>query len=278
MKRTYDLAARAAQWGVALDRVDETDQSTVGFGRRGDQTVVIKRCRNASREARVLRTYAGQGVVRLLDHDDDAMLLEGLIPATQLVSVVNEGDDDRATAILADVVGRMKPRETPSGVPLASQWGQAFVASAACASDVFPVGLVERARHVYVRLCESQATPRLLHGDLHHENVLFDDERGWLAIDPKGVVAELEFELGAALRNPLRRPDVFTDPATVARRIDRFARDLHLDRDRILSWAFAQVVLALIWLVEDGDDVALEHPWLTLANNLEAMMSSRRSM
>jgi streptomycin 6-kinase len=44
---------------------------------------------------------------------------------------------------------------------------------------------------------------RLLHGDLQHYNVLLDRKRGWLAIDPKGVVAEGEFELGAALRNPI---------------------------------------------------------------------------
>ena len=101
---------------------------------------------------------------------------------------------------------------------------------------------------------------------------LLDDERGWLAIDPKGLVAELEFETGAALRNPLQRPDVFTNPETIARRVNRFARDLCLDESRIVAWGFVQSVLAVIWLVEDGVAVTADHPWLTLAAHLEPMV------
>ena len=61
---------------------------------------------------------------------------------------------------------------------------------------------VERAQRLYVGLCASQTSTRLLHGDLHHYNILRDGDRGWVAIDPKGVVGEVEYEIGAALRNP----------------------------------------------------------------------------
>lgn len=59
----------------------------------------------------------------------------------------------------------------------------------------------------------------LLHGDLHHYNVRFDRDHGWNAIDPKGVVGEFEYEVGALLRNPIKQPEIFTDPATIERRI-----------------------------------------------------------
>lgn len=52
--------------------------------------------------------------------------------------------------------------------------------------------------------------------DLQHYNVLFDDARGWLAIDPKGVVGEVEYEIGAILRNPIERPDLFAAPEIVS--------------------------------------------------------------
>jgi streptomycin 6-kinase len=113
---------------------------------------------------------------------------------------------------------------------------------------------------------------RLLHGDLHHYNVLVDSARGWLAIDAKGVVGEPEYEVGAALRNPWERPELFTEPATIMRRVDRFRRELHLDAERILAWAFAQAVLAAIWAVEDGVIIGPDNAWLALANHIHPMI------
>jgi streptomycin 6-kinase len=272
-----DLARRIAllpqQWRVAVEHVEETDGSVLLFGTRGHQPVVIKIVREARGEwnsGSVLMAFGGRGVVRVLDVDDGAVLLERVQPGTSLVTVVDGGDDDRATAILAGVIARMKPALLTE-VPTAREWGAAF--GHTDMRDVgVPVDVVERAQQVYGTLCDSQQHPRLLHGDLHHENVLLDAEGGWLAIDPKGLVAELEFEVGAALRNPLQRPDVFTNPETIARRVARFARELRLDESRILAWAFAQSVLAVIWLIEDGVPVGPDHPWLTLAARLKPMV------
>src|SRR5207244_1723119 len=80
----------------------------------------------------------------------------------------------------------------------------------------------EQGRRVYSDLCGSQRHRQLLHGDLHHYNVLFDARRGWLAIDPKGVVGELEYEVGAALRNPYEAPELFLEPSTIERRVEQF--------------------------------------------------------
>ena len=60
----------------------------------------------------------------------------------------------------------------------------------------------------------------LLHGDLQHYNVLFDNERGWVAIDPKGVVGEWEYEVGPLLRNPVEQPELFANPAIINRRLE----------------------------------------------------------
>jgi streptomycin 6-kinase len=274
---SFDLIRRIAllpqQWRVAVEHVEETDGSVLLFGTRGHQPVVIKIVREPREEwnsGSVLMAFGGRGVVRVLDVDDGAVLLERVQPGTSLVTVVDRGDDDRATAVLADVMARMKPAML-TDVPTAREWGAAFDHTDTRDAGV-SVDVVERAQQVYGTLGDSQQSPRLVHGDLHHENVLLDTERGWLAIDPKGLAAELEFEVGAALRNPLQRPDVFTNPETIARRVDRFTRDLRLDESRVLAWAFAQSVLAVIWLIEDRVPVGPDHPWLTLAARLEPMV------
>jgi streptomycin 6-kinase len=275
---SLDLARRIAvlpqQWRVAVEHVEETDGSVLLFGTQGDRPVVIKIIRERREEwnsGHVLMAFGGRGLVRVLEMDDGAVLLERVRPAISLVTVVDAGGDDRATAILAEVIARMKPSML-TDVPTAREWGAALGHAAMTQTTGIPVRVLERAQHAYAALCQSQQRPRLLHGDLHHENVLLDDERGWLAIDPKGLVAELEFEAGAALRNPLQRPDVFTNPTTIARRVNRFARELRLDESRIVAWAFAQSVLAVLWLVEDGVAVTADHRWLTLAAHLEPMV------
>jgi streptomycin 6-kinase len=181
--------------------------------------------------------------------------------------------DDLATGILADVMGRMSPRAPTSTVPTTQQWGCGFERHvAAGGTGHIPKPLLEAAQRMYSHLCASQSKPRLLHGDLHHDNVLLDSKRGWLAIDPKGVVGEPEYEAGAALRNPYECPGLFAEPQTIERRVGRFERDLHLDAGRILAWAFAQAVLALIWAVEDGVVVGPDDGWIAFASTIRPML------
>jgi streptomycin 6-kinase len=96
------------------------------------------------------------------------------------------------------------------------------------------------------------AEPVLLHGDLHHENILAAGRQPWLAIDPKGLAGEPAYEIGALLRNPI--PQLYTWPdldRITARRIDQLAEELTLDRERLIGWGLAQAVLSAWWNVED---------------------------
>jgi streptomycin 6-kinase len=186
--------------------------------------------------------------------------------------MVLDGHDDDAVDIIADVIRQMVGRTPPPACPTLQDWGKAFERYLATGDRSIPPDLVENGRDRFVRLTESQQNPNLLHGDLQHDNVLFDATRGWLAIDPKGVVGEVEYEIGAVLRNPIERPDLFLSAAEVERRLSRFARRLTLDMDRVLQWAFAQAVLSAIWIIEDGADVESSHPALRLARLLQAML------
>ena len=108
-----------------------------------------------------------------------------------------------------------------------------------------PQRLFEQAERLFSELLASNETPVLLHGDLHHFNILSSGRERWLAIDPKGLVGEAEYELAAFLRNRLiSRPQ---PRKVLARRVDQFVAELGFDRKRIVGWAQAGAVLSATW-------------------------------
>lgn len=96
------------------------------------------------------------------------------------------------------------------------------------------------------QLLETPHARVLLHGDLHHYNVLLHGGR-WCSIDPKGVVGDPAFEPSAFLRNPYDRfPD--EDLSVMQReRIAIFAKELDLDPWRIWAWGLVANVLGCSW-------------------------------
>jgi len=101
--------------------------------------------------------------------------------------------------------------------------------------------------------------------------VLHDAARGWVAIDPKGVLGEPEYEAGALLRNP-GEPERYASPEIVERRVRCCEARLGLDAGRMVAWGFAQAVLSAIWGVEDGYTLHPDAPPLRLARAIEPML------
>lgn len=268
-----------SEWRVAVERVAETEGSILAFGRRGGLPVVLKVIKSPGDEWRsgaILKSFEGRGAVRVYEHQEGALLLEQARPGRSLESLTRDGGDEAATAILAALIRSMSGEVPPAGsAPSVADWGRSFERYAAGRDTQIPRPLLSHARQIYTDLCLTQRTVRLLHGDLHHGNVLFDETRGWLAIDPKGVVGEIEFETGAALRNPRTQPALFTGLSNTGKRVDRFARDLGLDPARVVSWAFAQAVLAAVWSIEDGDVLEPDDASMTLAKMLQPLVADR---
>lgn len=269
------LEQHAQEWSVHAEAVRETASSLLAFGQRDAERVVLKVIKQRGDEwesGTVLRAFAGRGMVRLLEQVGGAVLLERLEPATALSNLVLAGRDDEAIAIIADVIQQMPAcHEALERFATPEDLGVAFERYVASGDRHVAVHLVDQAADQYNQLCQSQQRRRLLHGDLQHYNVLFDSNRGWVAIDPKGVAAELEFELGAALRNPVERPELFTAARTIERRVASYSTRLSLDPYRILAWSFAQAVLSAIWLIEDDALDALS-PTIRLAEAIRLMM------
>ena len=258
----------------------ETQSSFVAFGRRGNQPVVLKVIRQPGDEWRcgdVLAAFDGRGVAQVYEYVEGAVLLERLNPGTSLASVSLDGRDDEATEILAEVIDRMSQApgllsEQLKAFDSAQDWGEGFHRYLKSGDNQIPTSLVEQGQRIYFDLCASQRDVRLLHGDLQHYNVLFDSDRGWIAIDPKGVIGAIEYEIGASLRNPNEKPELFASAESIERRLKCFEAKLKLDYDRALAWAFAQAVLSAIWSIEDGFAVGAENPSLRLADAIRTIL------
>ncbi|GAC1534441.1 MAG: hypothetical protein NVS2B7_02580 [Herpetosiphon sp.] len=231
-------------------------------------------CRESRTEIEALRLYDGRGSVRLLDADLTAglLLLERLKPGTLLADL---SDDARATEIAAGVMQRLwRPVPTAHVFPLVAEWAAglddlrvAFEGG----TGPFPAALVAEAEQLFGALIGSMDEPVVLHGDLHHFNILQAEREPWLAIDPKGLVGEPAYETGALLRNPYPTLLAMARPATVlARRVDQLAEALGIDRARIRGWGLAQAVLAGWWSYESGGGDTHEY-WIRCAQLIAAL-------
>jgi streptomycin 6-kinase len=263
------------QWRVGIETWHETPSSLIGFGRRDDEPVVLKIVKQHGDEWRsgdVLRAFGGHGVVRVLEHEDGAMLLERLEPGEPLVDLVRVERDEEATEIIASVIASMPRVRSVPGAPTVGDWMRGFSRYVESDDAQVPRDLVERADELYAQLCTSQRATRLLHGDLQHSNILRDANRGWLAIDPKGVIGEIEYEVGAMMRNPREMPELLANPKVIQRRIDQLTSILSLDASRVLAWTFAQAVLSAIWSVEDDGVVDARDPSLLLAHAVRPLL------
>lgn len=270
-----ELQLKAAEWNVSLHEIRETETSLLGFGTRDGVRVVLKITKKFSDESHsgeVLKAYAGDGAVRVFELETGVVLLERVEPGEQLVNIVKRGDDDEATKILAEVIGKLANHKAPAVCPTLADWGRGFDRYLQSGDEQISRDIVHQAREMYQELVSSQGRTMLLHGDLQHYNVLFDSKRGWTAIDPKGVVGELEYELGALLRNPIELPDIFANPDRIKRRLEILTTALQLNYSRALRWSYAQSILSAIWNIEDGHPLSPDNPSLLLAHMLKQIL------
>jgi streptomycin 6-kinase len=249
----------AERWALTLEPPYTLSDNYVAPAVRADGTPVVLKVGWPGQELRTeiaaLRLYDGHGIARLLDADRDwgALLLERLIPGTMLSEVP---DDAEATRIAAGVMRQLwRPLPPDHGFRSVADWAAGLGKLRPYfggGTGPLPVALVERAEALFAALLPSMAAPVLLHGDLHHWNILAAQREPWLALDPKGIVGEPAYEVGALLRNQIPRLLAMPDPpAAMARRIAILADELGFDRARLAGWGIAQAVLSAWWSIED---------------------------
>lgn len=252
------VAELARRWELTLGSPFELSYNYVAAARRADGTEAVLKIGvpndERAREIAALRHYAGDGTCNLLAADEAraAVLLERLRPGEMLVHLAR-ADDEAATRVGAGVM-RTLWRRIPAGAscrPLA-EWFEAFDRHRAAygGPGPLPAGVFAHAERLARLLLASAPAPVLLHGDLHHYNILSATRAPWLAIDPKGMAGDPGYEVGPFLCNPRHHGGPRSREA-LRRRLDILAEELRYDRDRLRDWGIAHAVLSACWSAED---------------------------
>ncbi|MCA8000555.1 aminoglycoside phosphotransferase family protein [Burkholderia metallica] len=210
----------------------------------------VATCDEERRGNALIAWWNGHGTAQVWQRDGDAILLERAQPAPTLAGFSASGHDDDAMRIACDVVARLHayrapaPTEPPEVVSL-HDWFHSLLSDAS-GSDV-----LRRSATVARQLLAAPAGDEVvLHGDIHHGNILHFGERGWRAIDPKGLRGERAFDYANLFCNPTH--DIAVDPVRFERRVTVVADAAQLDRRRLLQWILAWSGLSAVWLIEDG--------------------------
>ena len=198
------------------------------------------------REVEALRLL-GPPAVRLLRVEGEVLVLERVRPGTPVAA---RPDDEALGAITAALLALWVPAPAGCGLPTVRQECTALYDEDAV--KVLPAAIVHAARSMLDQLLRDPAQDRVLHGDLHQQNLLWSADRGWVAIDPHGVVGDPGYDVGPLLINPWN-----ADPAALlSHRLPLLAQRLHMPVQRVAGWGLVRAVLAEAWHVQDTGEVA----------------------
>lgn len=205
------------------------------------------------RGAAVLAALEGNGVARVLRQDGPATLLVRATGGRRLLRMVRSGRDDEATRIIceagmrihaasADVLASESP---PELVDLPTWFRHLF----ARADDLDPFH--RRGADIARELLRDPRDESVLHGDLHHGNVLDFGALGWLAIDPKGLLGEGAFDACNVLCNPSHERALM--PGRLERQFAVVLATTGLEPERLARWLVAWCALSSTWFALDDD-------------------------
>lgn len=204
-------------------------------------------------EALKLFNHHKRNMVQLLDFDVEKgiILLERLKPGKMLSSI---DDDEAATRIAANVLKDLWiPVFEESSLPTTKNREASLVAiRKKNPNGLGPISakLLEESEYFFKKMNETSTQSYLLHGDLHHYNILSKND-SWMVIDPQGLLGEREYDLIQYLLNKLPEMDC---KEIIKKRINIFTEELGLNKERILMWGIAHSILSTAWSVEDNEN------------------------
>ncbi|MEU7556802.1 aminoglycoside phosphotransferase family protein [Streptomyces eurythermus] len=248
-----DLAAQFMdRWGLRLDGPSMNGVSALVLPVvRADGVRAVLKLQLLDEESEgepvALRAWDGDGAVRLLDHDPatGTMLLERLDETRMLAHLA---DTREAVLVIARLLAHLTSFPAPPGLRRLGDITARMLERTPRALDRIPD---PEARRIVadcaaaVREVADEPGDRLLHWDLHDENVLAAERADWLAIDPKPLAGDPGFELWPALDNRYEATEVRW-------RFDAMTDVLGLDRDRARAWTYGRLLQNALWDVEDG--------------------------
>ncbi len=298
MSDTNKLNSYLAAWDLSNPQLlTQTATSHIYTVTHNTETVILKLLSPSETEeqrgALALRYFDGRGAVRVLRYDQGAHLME-YAAGDELVTLVERGEDENATRIIAQVIKQLhsvpqklsektraslairgekgilegRPPQTPlfqtasqdaprdGLLPLERWFGELF-SKAAADRQAGIESIYVRSAALTERLLADQREVRVLHGDIHHRNIR-QSPRGWLAFDPKGIVGERTYDCANTLCNPVM-PELVHNETRLLTNAAILADMLALDLSRVLAFTYAYACLNASWWLriggKDGEDI-----------------------
>jgi streptomycin 6-kinase len=249
-------------WRIEIEHAEPPDTvNLVLFGHSqlvGD--VVLKLCPptfESLAEIAALRLAAGDQVVRLIDADPttSVLMLERIRPGTDLKTFGLS--DEESTRIGAEKLLAFwrEPQPPDDLIPL-ERWARELLDYKPQKRPELPEDLLTTGVRIAHELLKTQTNQTLLHGDLHHQNILWGGDQGWVTIDPKGLIGDRGYDIATWMMNPWTFPRHEDFLVLANRRLDVFAEMLGEDRSRLAKWAVFHAALSLCWSldVENPED------------------------
>ncbi|GAB1471631.1 aminoglycoside phosphotransferase family protein [Chloroflexota bacterium] len=245
-----------------IQPVPNLSYNFVAFAKQGGGDVILKigvPNPELTSEMHALKLFNGEGACRLLDHDEEMgfLLIERLHSGRMLADVE---DDDTRTRIAIEVMQNLIFRRGGITLPLQgdfiklSDWFaelEKIRPEFNGGTGPFPKVILERVESFLPDLFAGKH--QLIHGDFHHFNIL-SSQRGWLAIDPKGVIGPAGYEIGPLMLNPWDNSmDGDRFKVRAKRRVDILHEQMGWERESILQWSMAHAVLSAWWDYPGGD-------------------------
>jgi streptomycin 6-kinase len=239
--------------------VEHSGINVVFTAQKNDTTLIVKIIKDTrafNHELLALEYYQDNGVVTLFDKDikHHALLLEKVHPGTTLKSYFPQGDA-QAVQIAATLMQRLHGI-TKHSIPLSSFKTLAEIISSlnVAPKRELPSTLLIKAKKFSESLLKEKYSV-VLHGDLHHDNILLSDKHGWIAIDPKGLIGDPVYEAATFMCNPM--PTLLTqDKITIIlqQRLKLFSQLMQWDPQRLFEWTYVRAALGACWAIEDEQD------------------------
>ena len=194
--------------------------------------------------------WNGVGAAQVLAQEDDALLMERAVGSASLIQKIHEGQDEEASRIICEVVAKLHTSRVGSYPPFElhslARWFKVLEAAAVKYGGV----LIQAAATAYQLLSEPQEVV-ILHGDIHHGNILDFGAHGWLAIDPKGIIGERTFDYANIFCNP--DLEIATQPGRLVKQLNIISETANLNRLRLLKWILAYAGLSAAWILEESE-------------------------
>ncbi|HKP68541.1 MAG TPA: aminoglycoside phosphotransferase family protein [Pyrinomonadaceae bacterium] len=201
-------------------------------------------------EAAFLRHRAGRGAVKLLEEDIErrAILIERLLPGKNLAELFT-GNEELAVEPAIDVLRSILGPPPNDSVTSLDDWFK--VLHRHIGTD-FPASYAEKALDFYETLSKQPGRRFYLHGDYHPGNVVNATRSPFLAIDSKGIVGHVGYDIAVFLNNfhwwQEKRSDI---RERLERPVAQFAEAFELDPLEVRQWAFTQMVLSAWWSFDE---------------------------